>query len=739
MWVKSSVGFTGREMARDVSFSAHGILAPDVFVVENVLLDDRFKDNPLVTGDMAIRFYAGAPLVTPSGDVIGMLGVMDRRERRLSDAQIDGLRILSRQVIGQLELRRYARDLLTRETNLLQVFRSCPVPLAITRWHDRTIVDVNTAFTELFGWSADEIAGQTSMEIGLIAEADALAIRARMGPSPTPVRNQEVRLRTKAGGTRDIVLSTQVMELQHARHALTTLVDVTSRKLATETAMRLSAIVESSQDAIIGKDLNGIVSSWNSGAERIFGYSAAEMIGQPIATIIPDNRRPEEDVVLATIRQGTPVANLETVRRRKDGQLIEVSVTASPIRDSDGVIIGASKITRDVTERRRLERQSLRAQRMESIGTLAGGIAHDLNNVLAPIMLSLEMMREAADPDTLELLDTLQTSARRGADLVRQVLSFARGVEGKHLLMDPSLLIHDLSKVMHDTFPKSIRVQLELPKNIWAVNADPTQLHQVLLNLCVNARDAMPSGGVLTIRAGNIVLDDVYAGMNPDARAGAYVVIEVQDTGTGIAPDDRDRIFEPFFTTKKVGEGTGLGLSTTLGIVKSHGGFINLYSEVGRGSTFKVYIPAITDEASAEERASTQVGLPRGHGETILVVDDERAVREVAQRTLQRFGYRVMLASHGAEAVALYAQHRDRIAAVLTDMAMPIMDGPALIVALRAMDPAVRIIASSGLDTNGAVARATGAGVHHFAPKPYTAETLLRMLDALLHGHESAQ
>jgi CheY-like chemotaxis protein len=305
--------------------------------------------------------------------------------------------------------------------------------------------------------------------------------------------------------------------------------------------------------------------------------------------------------------------------------------------------------------------------------------------------------------------------------------------------MDPSLLIHDLSKVMHDTFPKSIRVQLELPKNIWAVNADPTQLHQVLLNLCVNARDAMPSGGVLTIRAGNIVLDDVYAGMNPDARAGAYVVIEVQDTGGGISPDDRDRIFEPFFTTKKVGEGTGLGLSTTLGIVKSHGGFINLYSEVGRGSTFKVYIPAITDEASAEERASTQVGLPRGHGETILVVDDERAVREVAQRTLQRFGYRVMLASHGAEAVALYAQHRDRIAAVLTDMAMPIMDGPALIVALRAMDPAVRIIASSGLDTNGAVARATGAGVHHFAPKPYTAETLLRMLDALLHGHESAQ
>ncbi len=391
------------------------------------------------------------------------------------------------------------------------------------------------------------------------------------------------------------------------------------------------------------------------------------------------------------------------------------------------------QMIRDLTERKRLERQFLRAQRMEGIGTLAGGIAHDLNNVLAPILMSIESLRDSVTSShDLDLLVTLQRSAQRGAELVKQVLSFARGVEGERMIVNPIPLARDLVRVIGDTFPKSVLVQIRHDRDLWKVMGDATQINQVLLNLCVNARDAMPAGGTLTIRMTNAVLDDTYAGMNPESVPGAYVVIEVEDTGTGIAPEARDRIFEPFFTTKEIGKGTGLGLSTTLAIVKSHHGFINVYSELGSGTRFKVYLPALTSEAATEEPTAARTGLPCGNGELILIVDDDAAVRFVAQRTLERFGYRVLVAAHGAEAVALYAQFRSDIKVVLTDMAMPIMDGPALIVALKAMNPNVLIIGSSGLGANGGVARAIGAGVHHFAPKPYTADVLLQMIHTVL-------
>jgi CheY-like chemotaxis protein len=254
----------------------------------------------------------------------------------------------------------------------------------------------------------------------------------------------------------------------------------------------------------------------------------------------------------------------------------------------------------------------------------------------------------------------------------------------------------------------------------------------VFMNLCVNARDAMSQGGKLTVAAENLVLDEVYAGMNPDSKSGAYVVVRVEDTGMGIPREIQERIFEPFFTTKEIGKGTGLGLSTTLGILRSHGGFINLYSEPGKGAKFKVYLPAGAAPESGERPAAEPARLPRGQGELVLVVDDEEGIRGATQKTLERFGYRVLLAAHGAEAVALYAERGAEIAAVLTDMAMPVMDGPATILALKAMNPAVKIIGSSGHASQGGVAKAVGAGVQHFVPKPYTAETLLKVLADVL-------
>jgi CheY-like chemotaxis protein len=370
---------------------------------------------------------------------------------------------------------------------------------------------------------------------------------------------------------------------------------------------------------------------------------------------------------------------------------------------------------------------------MESIGTLAGGIAHDLNNVLAPILIGVEVLKmQVGESDGGKIIDSLRVSAERGAQLVKQILSFARGIEGKRMTVNPLHLLRELKETVGSTFPKTVGFELSSRPGLWTVTGDATQLHQVFLNLCVNARDAMPRGGALTISCENITLDETYARMNPEARVGPYLLVSVTGTGTGIPKAIREHVFEPFFTTKERGKGTGLGLSTSLVIVKSHGGFINWYSEEGRGTTVKVYLPANTTAAAAEAAAIEQTGLPRGRGELVIVVDDEDNLREIVQKTLQRFGYNVMLARHGAEALAFYAQYKSQVAAVLTDMEMPVMDGPALIIALKTLNPEVKIIGTSGHASNAGVAKAIGAGVEHFIPKPYTAEALLKTLDKVL-------
>jgi two-component system cell cycle sensor histidine kinase/response regulator CckA len=389
----------------------------------------------------------------------------------------------------------------------------------------------------------------------------------------------------------------------------------------------------------------------------------------------------------------------------------------------------------DVSEKKKLEAQFLRSQRMESIGTLAGGIAHDLNNVLTPLLVSIQMLKEKiTDDDGLALLETLETNVRRGAGLVKQVLGFGRGVQGERTTIHPKHIVDEIRRITHETFPKSVESEFHSADSLWTITGDPTQLHQVLLNLCVNARDAMPDGGKLSIRMENTVLDETYAGLNLEARPGPYVLLQVTDNGMGIPKEIQERIFDPFFTTKASGKGTGLGLSTTLAIVKSHGGFINCYSEPGKGTTFKVYFPANTTLAAKEPSAVMESRLPHGHNELVLVVDDEEPIRKLTQRVLERFGYRVLLAVDGAEAVSLYTPRRKEIDVVIIDMAMPVMDGPAAIAALKAINPGVRIISSSGA-SDGGTAKVRDAGVRHFIPKPYTAETMLSTLHEVLHGN----
>lgn len=402
-----------------------------------------------------------------------------------------------------------------------------------------------------------------------------------------------------------------------------------------------------------------------------------------------------------------------------------VRVLGEPRREPAGEITGVEGALQDITERKLLEQQFLRAQRMESVGTLAGGIAHDLNNVLTPILMSVELLRlDDGSGERHELLAGIELAARRGADMVRQVLAFARGADGRRAEVDVRQLVADLAKICRETFPKQIEVRTEVAPDLLPVLGDPTQLHQVLLNLCVNARDAMPRGGTLTVRVRDMELDEQYVGMTTDAVTGPYVVIEVEDTGTGMSAEVLERIFEPFFTTKEPGKGTGLGLSTSIAIVRSHGGFVRAYSEPGRGSRFRLYLPSVT-EASSAGSAPLAPALPRGRGELILVVDDEAPVRGITQQTLESFGYRVVTASDGAEGVAIFAAQRESIQLVLTDMMMPVMSGSALIEVILRIDPAARIIAASGLGTSGPPSRAAVSRVRDFLPKPYTAETLL--------------
>ena len=507
--------------------------------------------------------------------------------------------------------------------------------------------------------------------------------------------------------------------------------DITERKRAEEQLREQATLLDNARDAILVRGLDDSILFWNKGAERIYGWRASEVLGRSIRDFVyKENLAQFERAKQSLLANGEWEGELRQLT--KDGREIIAESRWTLVRDEGGNPKSVLVINTDITDRKRIESQFLRAQRMESIGTLASGIAHDFNNLLSPIMMSIRMLQNRlTDEDSQRLLQMLQASAERGAGLVKQVLSFARGVEGERITLQPRHLIREIVKILKDTLPKSISVDFSAADDLWAVAGDATQLHQVLMNFCVNARDAMPGGGRLSIVAENILIDDNYARMNIEARPGRYVRIKIADTGVGMPPDIIDKIFEPFFTTKEQGKGTGLGLSTALGIVKGHGGFINVYSEAGRGAQFTIHIPAAAfDSINQQDRVGVE--LPAGNNELILVVDDEMAILEITKGTLEMHGYRALTASDGTEAVALYAQHKDEIKVVLTDMMMPYMDGPATIRALQKMNPRVKIIASSGLTETARMAEVSNGGVSRFLSKPYTAEKLLETVAEIL-------
>ncbi len=490
-----------------------------------------------------------------------------------------------------------------------------------------------------------------------------------------------------------------------------------------------AALIDIASDAIFVRDLSNRILFWSQGAERMYGWKAEEVRNQVAQELFHRESLAQLEVALnTTIERGN--WNGELKQLTKEGKEIIVSSRWTLVRDQLGHPQSILVVNTDITEKKQLEQQLLHAQRLESIGTLAGRIAHDLNNILTPILGFTQLLPlkiPNLDESSLELLRIIRTNVLRGADIVKQVLLFSREIESEWELVNFALVLSEVLKLIRETFPKSIVIEDYISPNLWLVEGDGTQLHQVLMNLCVNAHDAMPDGGKLVISAENLCLDEQYSRTNLNIEVGNYILITVTDTGMGIPPEIIERIFEPFFTTKEPGRGTGLGLSTVIGIVKNHGGTIEVESDRSCGTQFKVYLPA--SESIAATETITSENIPSGQGELILVVDDEATIREITKATLETHNYRVITASDGLEAIAFYAQQPQEIRVVLMDLIMPEMDGLTAMRALKKINPSVKLIATSGLATKEKVTIAESIGIKAFLAKPYTAEKLLLNLN----------
>jgi len=485
--------------------------------------------------------------------------------------------------------------------------------------------------------------------------------------------------------------------------------DLTERKKAEEQIREQAALLDKANDAICVTDMEQRILYWNKSAELLYGWSVGEAMGKNANELLFSKEYSRQmDAFKSLIAKREWKGELRQVTR--GGAQIIVESRWTMVQDSQSRPKSILVINTDITEKKKLETQFFRSQRLENIGMLASGIAHDLNNVLAPIMMAVPMLREtASDPADQSLLDTLDRSAQRGAELVSQILSFARGVESEHKLIQPKHLITDIETMVRETFPKSL---------------------QVLLNLCVNARDAMSGIGTLTLRAENTRLGEPQLRAHPEVKPGPYVFVTVADTGTGIPVELLEKIFEPFFTTKEPGKGTGLGLATVRGILKNHGGFVEVTSEVGKGTTFRVCLPAV-ERKSAQNGETKPAELPAGNGELILIVDDEAAIQQIARAMLENYGYRVIIAGNGVEALAVYKKHSAEIKAVVLDSMMPFMDGAATLRALREIAPALKIVGVSGLNAGDNLSTGPG-GAQAFLTKPYSAHELLGKLSEVL-------
>jgi PAS domain S-box-containing protein len=507
-------------------------------------------------------------------------------------------------------------------------------------------------------------------------------------------------------------------------------IDVSERKQAEEKIREQAELLDKAQDAIVVCTLDREITFWNQGAERIYGWSRKEALGKNIRELLFRGKSPLqiEEAAKNLEAGGEWMGQLEGITKSEQTVILQMHTTL--IRDEQGQTKSMLIISTDITEHKKLEEQFLRSQRLDSLGVLVSGIAHDLNNTLVPIMIGIEVLHgEKLSEDALAMLQTMKTSARRSAEMIKQMLAFARGGDASKVMVQADRLVKEMTKIISDTFPKSIQCRARVAKDSWPVFGLPTQLYQVLLNLCVNARDAMPNGGSLVLHTENVVVSPERAEVIRGGKPGNYLCVTVSDTGTGIAPENLEKIFQPFFSTKAADKGTGLGLSTCQNIINNHNGFINVISQPGVGTEFKVYLPA-TDVKAAPPAVETST-LPTGQGECILVVDDEQSTLAIVRAALENYRYTVLTAASGAEAVGCFLKQPQAIQLVITDLVMPFMNGSETVDALKKIRPDIKILVASGAEAEA------GPILEHIKNypiifKPFTNENLIKSVQAAL-------
>lgn len=597
------------------------------------------------------------------------------------------------------------------------------------------VLHANKACRSLLGCEAEEIVGR-SMDDFLVDPQDFDSLK-KLAETSAGIAAREACFRSYDGSTRNVLIDVSIAS-EGCGELYCVASDHSIKKRTDGHVREQIEFLLRNEEAIIIQNLEGHVIYWSMGAERLYGLPSHEVLGRQLPRELAEDPKILSEARHATLQRGEWSGELRCTTSL--GTRFEVESRWVLLRDQSGKPQSILQINEDAAESRLLEEERLRAQRQECIGTLAGGIAHDLNNILQPISIAIDLFRaRLADGESEELLGMVDSNLRRATELVRQILTFTSGVRSERQPVGIAALFQDVSNFVRQTFPKTVKFLVQVPESIQPILADHTQMEQVLLNLCVNARDAMENGGTLRLEASDFLVDEGFAARQPLATPGRYVRLSVSDTGRGIPRQIRKKIFEPFFTTKGPEKGTGLGLATALGIIRNHGGFLTLETEEGCGSSFHVFIPAA---ASANDPAHSRINKSlenknSGHGETILLVDDEATVLKVMQRSLEKSGYHVLPAEDGEAGLEKFLKHRNEIDLVITDMAMPGMDGMQLIEEIRKTGANLPILCTSGLSASAGSDTANSRGIRKILPKPCSSETILGAIREALHEDKS--
>jgi PAS domain S-box-containing protein len=602
-------------------------------------------------------------------------------------------------------------------SDLLETFPDAIV--AVDR--DGTIVQVNSQAQELFGYVRNELIGQ-KIEILVPESYRRQHHQHRQAFAETPKTRRmgadfELYGRRRNGSEFPVEISLSPVSTENGTFVLSAIRDISDRKRIAEELRRaneelhnrtieqlgeyrskLALIIDSSEDAIISKGLDGIVTSWNKGAERIYGYTPDQAIGKHISFLAPSDRPDEIPEILRKIAQGESIEHYESVRVAKDGRLLDVSISVSPLRDAKGDVVGASAIARDITAQKRAEGQMHQSQKMEAIGRLAGGVAHDFNNILGIINACTEFLRDRLDPaaEPSHYVEHIKKATERGSSLTRQLLAFSRTPVIQPQVLDLNERLKEVAKLLRPLMGDDVEILLASKSPAAVVEADPGQVDQIVVNLAVNARDAMPRGGKFILETRATRFDEGFAEQHQQMAPGKYVMLAVSDTGSGMDETTASHIFEPFFTTKEVGKGTGLGLATVYGIVKQSAGHILVYSELGHGTTFKIYFPSADHKIGLESQPEVETVAPKRQGTTILLVEDDETMRSLTRQLLQEHGYTVFEADDGKSALEWVGSHPGPIDLLLTDVVMRRMSGPELVDRLSASHPDLKVVYMSG-------------------------------------------